>query len=132
MVRRSGGINGPVPGTTLPPHPTSAAAARRFVADVLLQGGFPTDAVHDAVLLTSEAVANAVVHAGTVIDLVVVADPSMARIEVHDRHPGFPVVRDDSPDAVSGRGLRVVQALAEAWGVDRGDASKCVWFEVRA
>ena len=120
-----------MPRTTLPPHPTSPAAGRRFVADVLWQRGFATEIIDDAVLLTSEAVTNAVVHAGTPIDVVVTVDAAMARVEVHDRHPDLPVVRDPAGDAASGRGLRVIAAMAEAWGVQPSGDGTCLWFELR-
>lgn len=120
-----------MPRTTLPPHATSPAAGRRFVADVLWQRGFSTEVIDDAVLLTSEAVTNAVVHAGTPIDLVVTVDAAMARIEIHDGHPDLPVVGNPAPDDVSGRGLRVIEALAEAWGVHHSSDGTCLWFEIR-
>lgn len=120
-----------MPRTTLPADAASAAAARRFVADVLWQRGFSPDGIYNAVLLTSEAITNALVHAGTPIDVVVVADALMARIEVHDAHAGVPVVRRLPADASAGRGLHVIQAVAEAWGVDRCGDTKCIWFEVR-
>jgi anti-sigma regulatory factor (Ser/Thr protein kinase) len=125
------GKQGAVPRTTLPPHPTSPAAGRRFVADVLWQRGFATAVIDDAVLLTSEAVTNAVVHAGTPIDVVVTVDAAMARIEVHDGQPDLPVARDPAPDDASGRGLRVIEALAEAWGVQHSVDGTCLWFELR-
>ena len=131
LFRPRWGSKGSVPRTTLPPHSTSPAAGRRFVADVLWQRGFSTEVIDDAVLLTSEAVTNAVVHAGTPIDVVVTVDAAMARIEVHDGHPGIPVVRDPAPDAASGRGLRVIDSVAEAWGVRRSDHGTCLWFEMR-
>ena len=101
------------------------------MADVLWQRGFATEIIDDAVLLTSEAVTNAVVHAGTPIDVVVTVDAAMARIEVHDRQPDLPVVRDPDPDAASGRGLRVIEAMAEAWGVQPTGDGTCLWFELR-
>ena len=134
-VRDSGGafleIYRTMPRTRLPPDPTSPAIGRRFVADVLWQRGFPTDAIDDAVLLASEAITNAVVHAGTPVDVVVVADASMARIEVHDGCPVSPLVGDAAAERWGGRGLRVIQALAEAWGFRGSGDGKCLWFEVR-
>jgi anti-sigma regulatory factor (Ser/Thr protein kinase) len=119
--------------TTLGADAGSAAAARRFVADVLNQRGFSKSAIEDAVLLASEVVTNAVLHAGGSVDVVVIADSSMARVEVHDDHPSHPVLLTSGPEATFGRGLRVIEALAGGWGVDdRGDRGKCVWFEVRS
>lgn len=131
MARRDVGIHGYVPRTTLPPAPASAGAGRRFVADVLWQRGFSTDVIDDAMLLTSEVVTNAVVHAGTDVDLVVLVDAAMARIEVHDGLAVVPVVSPPEPLAPAGRGLGVILALAEAWGVCGSGDGKCVWFELR-
>ena len=119
--------------TTLPPDPGSAAAARRFVADVLMQRGFSNSTIQDAVLLASEAVTNAIVHAGTDVDVVVVTDSSMARVEVHDRDPSLPVTLALRPDLARGRGLHVIEALSEAWGIShQGESGKCIWFELRS
>jgi len=120
-----------VPRTTLPPDPTSVAAGRRFVADVLWQRGFPTEVIDDAVLLASEAITNAVVHAGTAVDVVVAVDSFTARVEIHDRRPGAAEVVHADAEAPCGRGLRVVAAVADAWGCHPTGPGKCVWFELR-
>ena len=111
----------------------NAAAARRFVADVLTQRGFSNHGIESAVLATSEAVTNAIVHAGTTVGVVVVADALMARIEVHDGVTTPPAPVEAGVSDVSGRGLRVIEAVAEAWGVERRpDGGKAVWFELRS
>jgi len=118
--------------TTLPADPASAATARRFVADVLLQRGFPDAGIDDAVLLTSEAVSFAVGFGGTGIALQVEAGPRMGRVEVRvldgaDWSDGQ--LRARPPD---GRWFVVIQALAEACGVEvDGPDAGCIWFEVR-
>ena len=118
--------------TTLRAEANSAAVARRFVADVLSQRGFSRSGIEDAVLLTSEAVTNAVVHAGTTIGLVVDADSRKARVEVHDLLSTPPVRRALRPEEPNGFGLHVIAAVAGSWGVRRLDSGKCVWFELRA
>lgn len=70
--------------TRLTCDPSSAASARRFVADVLSSRGFANSCVEDAVLLASEVVTTAIIHASSELDLVVVADHPMARVEVYD------------------------------------------------
>lgn len=114
----------------------SPALARRFVAEVLRARGFGKVCVEQAVLLTSEAVTNAVVHAGSGVDLAVIAHHPMARVEVYDSESSVAhSVVPQWPEllASSGRGLQLIAALAEAWGVQElGQAGKCVWFEVRA
>ncbi|MGH9283111.1 MAG: ATP-binding protein, partial [Acidimicrobiales bacterium] len=96
--------------TTLRPDAESAAAARRFVADVLSQRGFSRSGIEDAVLMTSEAVTNVVVHAGTALDLIVMADARLARVEVHDADPTDLVPAPARPEEAAGLGLRVIDA----------------------
>ena len=116
--------------TTLRAEPASPAVARRFVADALINRGFPDAGIEQAVLLTSELVTNAIVRAEAEVRLVVVADPHMARVEVHEERVAARVPAGDE-GIRSDLGLRVVEALSEAWGVDQRDGRSCVWFEVR-
>ena len=64
----------------------SVATARSFVRDTLQGWGF-ADIVDDAVVLTSELVTNAVVHAGTAADVLCLRSDDGVRIEVADRYP---------------------------------------------
>ena len=111
---------------TFPPEVASVAAARRFVGDTLRNWG--VDEVDDAMLLTSELVTNAIVHAGTEVEVVCEALGGQVRIEVHDRHQArrIPVPGDQ----VSGRGLLFPETLAITWGVTYGQGDKQVWFTV--
>ncbi len=118
--------------TMLKAEGATAAAARRFVAAALLDSGFPTACVDQAVLLTSEAVSSAIVHPGTDVQVAVVADLAMARVEVCDSHPTFAAVASADPQASSAMCLRVIENLAEAWGVEQLAEGKRVWFEVRS
>jgi anti-sigma regulatory factor (Ser/Thr protein kinase) len=90
------------------------------------------DGVADEVaLLTSELVTNAVLHAGTPIELVVEERPDAVRVEVRDTSDEVPVRRQVSPDATYGRGLALVEAVARDWGVRQiPDDGKAVWFEL--
>jgi serine phosphatase RsbU (regulator of sigma subunit)/anti-sigma regulatory factor (Ser/Thr protein kinase) len=111
---------------TFPPEVASVAAARRFVGGTLRSWG--VDEVDDAMLLTSELVTNAIVHAGTEVEVVCQALGGQVRIEVHDRHQArrIPVPGDQ----VSGRGLLFPESLAISWGVTYGQGDKQVWFTV--
>ena len=86
-------------------------------------------AIADAELLVSELVTNAILHArsGARVDVERVGD--RVRVAVCDDSPAVPRVRNYGPDAVTGRGLLLVQRISNAWGVDPGDGGKCVWFE---
>jgi anti-sigma regulatory factor (Ser/Thr protein kinase) len=119
--------------TRLSSHPTSAAAARRFVRDVLnrWQAG---DSEASVLLCTDELVTNAIVHVCSDIEVVVRLDRRVLRVEVHDRSARPPLRRPVAADADTGRGLHLVDALSNRWGVDsRVDGwAKSVWFEVQS
>ncbi|MFJ8132055.1 SpoIIE family protein phosphatase [Streptomyces hydrogenans] len=112
----------------------SVAAARAFVRDTLQGWGHP-ELVDDAVVLTSELVTNAVVHAGTAADVLCLRSEDSVRVEVADRYPEreIPVQGGRtiaSPDRENGRGLLLCAALADRWGVDYSPTRKHVWFHL--
>jgi anti-sigma regulatory factor (Ser/Thr protein kinase) len=114
----------------LRPVPASAALARLFVERTL--GEWGCDSFLDASrLLVSELVTNAVLHARTDFELVIRVVPQGVRIEVSDESPSAPVVRRYEDEAMTGRGLALVEDLAARWGVDeRPHGGKTVWFEL--
>jgi anti-sigma regulatory factor (Ser/Thr protein kinase) len=121
------------------PEPKAAAAARRFVRDTLrawvVTGADEHGLVDDAVLLTSELVTNAVVHAGTPVQVTCRLAEGAVEVVVSDGHPGRLVPEAPEHEAVpsertGGRGLLLPAALASAWGVAYGRASKAVWFRL--
>lgn len=114
----------------LRPVPASAALARLFVERTL--GEWGCDAFLDqSRLLVSELVTNAVLHARTDFELVVHMTPRGVRIEVADGSPAAPVVRRYEDEAMTGRGLALVEELAARWGVDEAPhGGKVVWFEL--
>jgi PAS domain S-box-containing protein len=113
----------------------SVATARSFVRDTLQGWGF-ADIIDDAVVLTSELVTNAVVHAGTSADVLCLRSDEGVRIEVADRYPEREIplqaaaVNMGSPDREGGRGLQLCAALAGRWGVDYTPTHKQVWFQL--
>lgn len=116
----------------LAPVPTSARQARRFVCDTLEQWG-DERFVDAASLLVSELVTNAVVHAGSAVDVVVGHEGihAVLRVEVHDSSEQAPLMGSFVDlDAVGGRGLALVEAMSDRWGVENDDAGKRVWFEL--
>jgi serine phosphatase RsbU (regulator of sigma subunit)/anti-sigma regulatory factor (Ser/Thr protein kinase) len=118
------------------PEPAAAAAARRFVRETLISGGLSRDddLVTDAVLLASELVTNAVVHAGTPVQLTCKLNGTNVEVSVLDRHPAR--VIPDLPGATavvdrpSGRGLLLPAALSSSWGVTYAAAAKAIWFRL--
>jgi anti-sigma regulatory factor (Ser/Thr protein kinase) len=112
----------------LPSTPRSVGAARRFVAAALPP--LAPETCEHILLLTSEIVTNAIVHARTPFRLVVEARRAAVRVEVRDADPGRPVIHRPDPDEEHGRGLLIVQSIADSWGVDTGIGGKTVWFTV--
>lgn len=113
----------------LEPDRSNVALARRFVMDAVHRLG--RDAAADvAELLTSEVVTNAVLHAGTAVQLRVLGEQGAVRIEVTDGSVAAPARRHYSPEAATGRGLGLVEALATDWGTTAANGGKTVWFTV--
>ncbi|MFK4155585.1 ATP-binding protein [Streptomyces fungicidicus] len=117
----------------LPSRPESAATARRLVQVVVLrEWGLTPALTEDAVLLVSELVGNAVRHTGArVFGLRMRHRRGWIRIEVRDPSRGLPCLMPVQDMDVSGRGLFLVDALADRWGVDLLPRGKTTWFEMR-
>ncbi|MBO3675215.1 SpoIIE family protein phosphatase [Streptomyces sp. NEAU-YJ-81] len=145
-VRTSASARVSLPGT-----PLAASAARRFVRAALADWAAlevpaadrVTDRVADeAILLVSELVTNAVVHAGTAVEVSCALDvsdregePPSLVVEVTDHHPtrvvrGDPPDADEGPEYAGGHGLRLVAEIAESWGTTYRRATKSVWFQM--
>ncbi|WP_373312480.1 SpoIIE family protein phosphatase [Streptomyces candidus] len=120
---------------TFEPVGRSVATARAFVRDTL-QGWGHSELVDDAVVLTSELVTNAVVHAGTQADVLCLLTEDGIRVEVGDRYPEREVPLQGTgmslggPDREGGRGLLLCAALASKWGVEYSPTQKHVWFQL--
>lgn len=120
---------------TFEPVGRSVAVARAFVRDTLHGWGF-ADVVDDAVVLTSELVTNAVVHAGTAADVQCLRYDTAVRVEVADHYPEREVPMQTrgrqfrDTDNEGGRGLLLCAALASRWGVEYTGAGKQVWFQL--
>ena len=125
---------------TYQPAPEAAAAARGFVRDVLGSwqraglGPWRDGLVDDAVLLTSELVTNAVLHAGTPLQLTCRLVGGAVEIAVVDYSPARLVDErqaDTIPgDRTSGRGLGLPAKLASSWGISYSATCKAVWFRI--
>lgn len=114
----------------LPPDPRSASAARRLVRRTLALAG--RDEWSDATeLAVSEVVSNAVLHAHTDVEVVVSVRADAVRVEVLDHSPQLPAQRAYGEQATTGRGLGLVAALADRFGVEAHEGNgKTVWFSV--
>jgi anti-sigma regulatory factor (Ser/Thr protein kinase) len=109
--------------------PEYVASAREFVRSRLVSWE-ATDWLADAVLVASELVSNAILHARTAIELKLSCDLSTVRVEVYDENTRVPVVAGCPVDATSGRGLALVAALSSAWGIEHYGEGKIVWAEI--
>ncbi|MFF1685082.1 SpoIIE family protein phosphatase [Streptomyces sp. NPDC058254] len=139
----------------LPANQLASAQARRFLRELLTgrmpttsttpgqdaipaPGAVPQGLVDNAVLLVSELVTNAVVYAGTDIDVVcrLERDPDTGVavvVEVVDRHPSRGVrAAADARHGEPGYGLQLVSALSQAWGVTYRRSEKRVWFRLES
>ncbi|MFJ2951810.1 ATP-binding protein [Streptomyces sp. NPDC087226] len=114
-------------------RPESAATARRLVQSVILrQWGLSAKITEDAVLLVSELVGNAVRHTGArIIGLRMRHRRGWIRVEVRDPSRGLPCLLPVQELDTSGRGLFLVDKLADRWGVDLLPRGKTTWFEMR-
>ena len=116
----------------LPRTPTSVGTARRFIAARTAAWSFPEPAAGHLVLIGSELVTNAVLHARTELTLTLELRDDRVRISVKDRSKAPATLRHYRPDALTGRGLGVVAALSDRWGVSTAPDGKVVWAELQA
>ncbi|WP_240203605.1 ATP-binding protein [Streptomyces actuosus] len=106
--------------------------ARRALRELLRHWGRPGRS-ETAELLTSELVTNALVHTDRDAVLTAVVGSGTLRVEVRDFTARRPRLRVPVPDdGTHGRGLMLVQCLADAWGVTAHGTGKVVWFELAA
>ncbi|MGN4159956.1 ATP-binding protein [Streptomyces sp. NEAU-PBA10] len=118
---------------TLPCTPDSAPAARRLIRQAL--GAWALDGLaDDACLVAGEMVANACRHTRSPVIRVSVTrlDGPGVEIAVTDRSRALPIRKPSRPDALDGRGLVLVDAIAARWGADPKRWGKRIWAEVRA
>jgi anti-sigma regulatory factor (Ser/Thr protein kinase) len=117
---------GPLP---LDPVPASPALARRWVTRAL--DGIGCAALSEVVaLLVSEVVTNALLHARTPLEVDVRPHGDGVRVEVRDGSPAGPRRKRHSLEGTTGRGLCLVERLADDWGWRPESGGKVVWFDV--
>lgn len=110
--------------------PTFSAAAevrsamREAVAGTAFEARLP-----DAEIAVSEIVTNAVLHGREPITVTIALEESL-RVEVTDGSAVSPTFSFLDPTAVTGRGLLLVSAVADRWGVEPHDEGKTVWIEL--
>ena len=117
----------------LPDGTAAPRQARQFLRDRLGDWRVPATTAEDVELCLSEVVTNAVIHAGTDAELAVSVHADRIRVQVSDHgrngSPGTPAAPHH--DAIGGRGLMLIEHLADSWHYERSDDGTTVWFEVR-
>ena len=112
----------------LTPDPSSLSEGRRFVARTLRDWEVDEAHIEPVTLVANELLANAIVHAHSAPVLSLAEAGSDLMLKVADDSPSVPVVRAAVPDDdTGGRGLMLVEALADQWGCEPSDSGKVVW-----
>lgn len=109
-----------------PNDPASVAAARAFVATALSE--MRDEIRNRAVLITSELATNALQHARTPFSVTVALAAEQARVSVTDEGGAVPIPRHPERTDTDGRGLMILRALSDDWGIDIAPACTTVWF----
>jgi len=112
--------------TTLRGHPPSVPEARRWTVTTLTSWGLDVTA-WSAAQVVSELATNCTLHARSDFVLRLAIESGCVRIEATDRVPGGLQARQYSSTATTGRGLRIVETLSTAWGVEPAGDGKTVW-----
>jgi anti-anti-sigma regulatory factor len=123
----------PAPGrlqVDLDPVPSATAVARDLVDRACARWRL-VELADAAALIATELVANAVQHAGTAMTFVVTHRPSYLHLACRDRSPAEPH-RGPTDDLDGGRGLLLIEAIAESWGFSPTLDGKVVWATVRS
>jgi anti-sigma regulatory factor (Ser/Thr protein kinase) len=112
-------------------RPESIAQVRRFAKQVLAEWGCD-DLAWAVTLLSSELATNAVLHARSSFTVALEECPEGVRLEITDTSPRLPARRSYSAESTTGRGLRILNELADSWGAEAGeDGGKTVWAVIR-
>ena len=109
--------------------PHAAPEARALLRRMLTGGPFE-DRLDDAQLAASELVTNAVLHGRQPVSIKVAVTDVCLRVEVVDGSPVSPSFSMLDPTAVTGRGLMIISAASDRWGVEPLPEGKVVWFEL--
>ena len=117
----------------LPAVPMASSQARRATRSVLQEWHVPQGVVDDALLVVSELVTNAVRHAGdesSTLELELARSGDHLRVALSDGSKASPSPRSASHVAEDGRGMAILAALSDRWGIEPHNGGKQVWWEV--
>jgi serine phosphatase RsbU (regulator of sigma subunit)/anti-sigma regulatory factor (Ser/Thr protein kinase) len=136
LLLRRRAAHAPQPGGRLQQHvaqndPEALSSARHMIRAAVRAWG-AKDRADEVELAAGELITNALMHTdgGAIVTVRVLAGPERRlRVDVEDRSSALPRPRDAGESGVSGRGLLLVDRLADAWGVESRGSGKCVWCE---
>ncbi|MBO1753023.1 ATP-binding protein [Actinotalea sp. BY-33] len=117
----------------LPGQRQSVAVGRHWVVSTAAARGITGMANQVLELLSSELLANAVLHGpqGVAIGVQMRHTETAVRVSVSDASATNPVVMHNGPSAPNGRGMAIVEAMSSRWGVEEhADGGKTVWYEL--
>jgi anti-sigma regulatory factor (Ser/Thr protein kinase) len=106
---------------------SSLREGRRFVAATLRDWQVDDAQIEPVLLVANELLANAIVHAHSAPVLSLEIDGADLRLCVADTSREAPVPRAGTTNEAGGRGLIMVEALADEWGYDASSSGKVVW-----
>ena len=115
---------------TLPMDVLAPALARRLLLETVCVE-HAAHVLEVSQLLTSELVTNAMRYGAPPVTVHIDCDESVGlQVRVSDTSSTEPVPRDADRDAEGGRGLTLVDVISTAWGVERTDGGKTIWFQI--
>jgi anti-sigma regulatory factor (Ser/Thr protein kinase) len=109
--------------------PQAPGVVRRFVSDTLRGWGLD-ELIDDSALVAAELATNAVAHAHSDVTVFLSQRPHGVRLVVGDANPTLPSIRAPAQLGRGGRGLRIVDAIADRWGYERTPDGKRVWADI--
>ncbi|KAB2592496.1 SpoIIE family protein phosphatase [Streptomyces arboris] len=136
LLLRRRAAQAPQPGGRLRQHvaqndPEALSSARHMIRAAVRAWG-AKERADEIELAADELTTNALMHTdgGAVVTIRVMAGSERRlRVDVEDRSSALPRRRDAGSEGVSGRGLMLVDRLADVWGVESRGSGKCVWCE---
>lgn len=113
-----------------PAEPESVGGARRFVRGVLSEWGL--DACEaDVSQLVTELATNSVIHGRSSFEVAMSFGDDTLRLSVADRSRRVPTRKSHTVQAMTGRGMHLVAAFADSWGIEQRSSGKAVWCVLR-
>jgi anti-sigma regulatory factor (Ser/Thr protein kinase) len=110
---------------TMPAMADSVLLARQQVTALLSEES--SIELEHALAVTSELVANSVVHAATELQVILERWQYMVKVVVEDSNNQLPVMRSLDVALDSGRGMHIIDEFADLWGYELTDNGKRIW-----